>query len=281
MLAHIKTNDNHWTVVIDGQPRQFDANHPEYSGLVDCVRTGDAEEFIRLMDVGNTIQNWSEDEFEFRDGHLYFEGEQVACESTKRVLEMLRSDFPHQPMLKYLRNLYQNVSRRAIQESYRWSSQKGLPITEDGMLLGYKGVAVHTGEPIMDLLGNTINEGDFVDKYTRVSYRNNVGDSPQMNRRSVNDDHTNGCAEGLHVGTFEYAKDLAGNGPVVLVKFNPKDIVSVPSDCNCQKMRVSEYTVIGVARGLVETPVYEYEEDDDLDDEDEWDDDWDDDEEEY
>jgi hypothetical protein len=51
---------------------------------------------------------------------------------------------------------------------------------------------------------------------------------------------------------------------VLLVKFNPKDIVSVPSDCNCQKMRVSEYEVIAIAREQLEEPVYS--EDEDFDD---------------
>ena len=48
----------------------------------------------------------------------------------------------------------------------------------------------------------------------------------------------------------------ACTGVVVLVKFNPKDIVSVPSDCNCEKMRVSSYEVISVAREQLEEAVY-------------------------
>ena len=43
----------------------------------------------------------------------------------------------------------------------------------------------------------------------------------------------------------------------MLVKFNPADIVSVPSDCECQKIRVSKYSVLEVARGIIEDAVYE------------------------
>lgn len=262
MLTHTKSNDNHWTVVLNGQPHMFDHTHPQYSGLVECVHTGDADEFVRLINTGNEIENWSEGDFEFRDGFLYFEDEQVANQPTSRVIEMIQQGFPHQPMLNYLTNLYDNVSERAVQESYTWSSHKGLPITEDGMMVGYKGVRPHSGDTI-NVKNGELKDGDLVDIYTGKTFRNNVGDVCSMKRRQVCDDHTQGCSSGLHVGTYEYACDWAGStGVVVLVKFNPKDIVSVPSDCNCQKMRVSEYEVIAIAREQLEEAVYEHQEDD-------------------
>jgi hypothetical protein len=78
-----------------------------------------------------------------------------------------------------------------------------------------------------------------------------------MPRRQVCDDHTQGCSSGLHVGTFEYAADWAGYaGKVLLVRFSPEDIVSVPSDCNFSKLRVSSYKVVGIAREILEEPVF-------------------------
>ena len=262
MLTATKSNDNHWTVILGGQPFMFDHTHPQYAALVECVHAGDGEEFIHLFNTGHEIENWSEGDFEFRDGFLYFEDEQVANQPTSRVIEMIQQGFPHQPMLNYLTNLYDNVSERAVQESYTWSSHKGLPITDDGMMVGYKGVRPHSGDTIKVKNGE-LKDGDLVDKYTGRTFRNNVGDVCSMKRRQVCDDHTKGCDTGLHVGTYEYACDWAGStGVVVLVKFNPKDIVSVPSDCNCQKMRVSEYEVIAIAREQLEEAVYEHQEDD-------------------
>ena len=83
-----------------------------------------------------------------------------------------------------------------------------------------------------------------------------------MNRRKVSDDCNQGCGQGLHVGTYDYACSWAGSGgKVVLVRFDPADIVSVPSDCQHQKMRVSNYTVLSVARDIIEEDVYdEYDE---------------------
>ena len=256
MLTATKSNDNHWTVILGGQPFMFDHTHPQYAALVECVHSGDADQFVELINTVHQIEDWSEGDFEFRDGFLYFEDEQVASQPTSRVIEMIQQGFPHKPMLNYLTNLYDNVSERAVQESYTWSSHKGLPITDDGMMVGYKGVAIYRGDTIKGKNGE-IKDVDHVDRYTGKTFRNNVGDVCSMKRRQVCDDHTQGWSSGLHVGTYDYACDWAtSSGVVLLVKFNPKDIVSVPSDCNCQKMRVSEYEVIAIAREQLEEAVY-------------------------
>ena len=248
MLTHIKDANNHWTVVVDNQSYQFDHIHPEYDGLVECVRTGDAEAFTGLLEVGTVIENWSEGNFEFKDGFLHYEDEQVASQPTERIIQLIKSGWD------------QNVSNRAVMESYNWCSHKGLPITPDGHLVGYKGVAVYSGESTTDKMGRPLQDGDLVDKWTGNSFRNNIADECGMNRRKVSDDCTRGCASGLHVGTYDYASDWAGNGgKVVLVKFDPADIVSVPTDSEHQKMRVSNYTVIAVARDIIEEEVYEEE----------------------
>ena len=266
MLSHIKDGQGHWTVTLNGQPHLFDPSHPHYASLMKCVHAGEADEFVNLLNTGFQVENWSHGDFEFAEGVLLFEGEQVAKDPTNRIVECMQQGFPHEFMLNYLTNLYDNVSERAVQESYKWSSHKGLPITEDGMLVGYKGVRTYAGETIQGKNGE-IKEGDLVDIYTGNSFRNNVGDTASMKRRQVCDDHTQGCDTGLHVGTYDYACNWAGNtGVVVLVKFNPKDIVSVPSDCNCEKMRVSSYEVISVAREQLEEAVYSEDDYDDQED---------------
>ena len=268
MLSHIKSNDNHWTVVLGGQPHQFDHTHPEYNGLCECVMAGDADEFVNLINTGTVIENWSEGNFEFRDGFLHYEDEQVASQPTERIINMIKNSWDYKPMLAYLDRLYRNVSNRAVQESYTWCSNKGLPITDDGMLIGYKGVGVYSGED-RTVNNGELKEGDHVDKYTgglkgQQSFRNNVGDECGMNRRKVSDDCGVGCAAGLHVGTYEYAEGWAGsNGVVLLVKFDPSDIVSVPTDCQFSKMRVSKYTVVSIAREQLEEEVYMEDEYDD------------------
>ena len=58
------------------------------------------------------------------------------------------------------------------------------------------------------------------------------------------DDVHQGCASGLHIGSWQYANNFKGDGHLMVVKCNPKNAVSVPQDENWQKLRACEYEVI-------------------------------------
>ena len=105
-------------------------------------------------------------------------------------------------------------------------------------MLGYKGVR----EDHFSCSGNLTTRviSGHVDGQGRI--RNQVGDYLEVERSDVDDNREVGCSSGLHVGSFDYAK---GFGSMTkLVEFNPKDAVSVPSDCDYQKLRVCAYTVL-------------------------------------
>ena len=67
----------------------------------------------------------------------------------------------------------------------------------------------------------------------------------EVERNGVCDDKNIGCSSGLHAGSVQYATDFGAGGKVVLVEINPADVVSVPEDCNCQKLRACKYKVVG------------------------------------
>ena len=106
-------------------------------------------------------------------------------------------------------------------------------------MLGYKGVR----EDHFSCSGNQVPQGLSVDTLMdQGRIRNQVGDYLEVERSDVDDNRERGCSSGLHVGSFDYAK---GFGNITkLVEFNPKDAVSVPSDCEYQKLRVCAYTVL-------------------------------------
>jgi acyl carrier protein len=56
-----------------------------------------------------------------------------------------------------------------------------------------------------------------------------------------------GCSHGLHAGSLAYARGWAER--VILVEIDPADVVSVPGDENCQKLRCCKYTVVGEYNG--------------------------------
>lgn len=174
-----------------------------------------------------------------------------------------------------LENLALNPSRLSRLHLFTWLSGRDFTITPEGFLLAYKGVQA-------DATSSSVNTGTAtVNGVTRHGHiPNPVGAVVEMPRQQVNQDRDEGCSTGLHVGTFEYA---AGFGQrLLLVSVNPRDVVSVPRDCEFQKMRTCRYTVLSVQDipRPVTTPSYgddvlfpddDYDEDKDQDDED-WDD---------
>ena len=66
-----------------------------------------------------------------------------------------------------------------------------------------------------------------------------------MRRNGVCDDANVGCSSGFHAGSYEYAKGYAsGGGNLMVVEIDPSDVVSVPFDCDCQKLRTAKYKVV-------------------------------------
>ena len=81
-----------------------------------------------------------------------------------------------------------------------------------------------------------------------------------MQRARVDDDRRHSCSNGLHVGAIGYVNSFGyGEDKVVIVKVNPKDVVSVPLDSSCQKCRVCEYVVLREFDHVFEKPLYDTE----------------------
>jgi len=66
----------------------------------------------------------------------------------------------------------------------------------------------------------------------------------EMPRSEVNHNPSVGCSTGLHAGSWAYAYNF-GSRTTLRVKINPRDVVSVPTDCGEAKMRVCRYRVLG------------------------------------
>jgi hypothetical protein len=65
-----------------------------------------------------------------------------------------------------------------------------------------------------------------------------------MARNKVDDNQNNTCSQGLHFCSEGYLKHFGG-ARTVIVKINPRDVVSIPNDYNQTKGRACRYEVIG------------------------------------
>ena len=155
-----------------------------------------------------------------------------------KVKSIIEDGLPIGHFEKFWENLKENPSSSSVDELVDFLSYKELPITEDGFLVAYKGVK----NDYYSSTGNTktkVLQGK-VDGMGRIF--NGIGEVIEVLRRDVDDDRSNECSHGLHVGSLDYASGFATK--MVLVKVNPADVVSVPKDYSFQKCRVSKYEVL-------------------------------------
>jgi hypothetical protein len=114
-----------------------------------------------------------------------------------------------------------------------------MPLTPDGDFLAYKSV-----------------QANFTDWYSG-QHDFSIGQIREMARNQVCDNADVGCSAGFHAGSEEYAKSFNGGGNLVIVKINPADVVSVPTDCECQKLRAYRLEVVALYRKALDKELYD------------------------
>jgi hypothetical protein len=217
------------SLVIGGNSHTVNPSHANYDAILEKIKTQNYVGLLKLMDLGETIKKASNGKVAVIDGSVFFDGREVINPMTDRILAFIKEGLPFDPMVKFLENLLGNPSRNAVQELYLFLEDNMLPITPDGHFLAYKKVR----EDYRD-----IHSGQF---------DNSVGQVCEMPRNEVCDIRDRTCSSGLHFCSKEYLPcfgSCRGNR-VVIVKINPADVVSIPSDYNNAKGRTARYEVIG------------------------------------
>ena len=234
------------TGVIDGRVLTVDSAHFNYNKLYQAFKDGDADSFLDLFDAINNVTAQvsakSGGKAELVGEVINYDGKPLHNEMTRRMIEILRSGEDISYLLLFIDNLMQNPSKRAIDESWAFLSHKNLPITTDGCFLAYKCV-----------------RENYLDKHSGT-YDNRPGAVLEMARNAVDDNCNRTCSYGFHCGSLEYSGPQGAfwqtGDKVLIVKVNPKDIVSIPADHSAQKLRTCRYEVVDEYRGPLNKPVY-------------------------
>ena len=233
--------DGNLTLVLKNRAHQVLPDHLNYKMILEALPTASEDELVNLVDIPTAVATFSDGLVEVKNGQVFYEGEVVHGSVSKRILEFMSKNLPFKPLVNFLNNLMENPSMQSQQELYDFLEHEHLPITEDGHFLAYKAV-----------------RNDYMDKYAG-KFDNHVGKVCQMNRAKVDDNRSVGCSQGLHAGALNYVAGYGciDNGDrIVIVKINPKDVVSVPSDCNHEKLRTCRYEVVGEYQGELLKPLY-------------------------
>lgn len=105
-----------------------------------------------------------------------------------------------------------------------------LPLTNDGLIIGYKKV-------------NQKANGMFVDVHSG-QIEQQVGSHVWMDVTAVDPDRNRSCSHGLHVANLGYLKGFGGSHTLIVL-VDPANFIAVPHN-ETNKARVCAYDVIGV-----------------------------------
>ncbi len=281
-----ETGNSTITVFVDGEMLTTDSGNPNWSEILEVALDAeglgdessefydeDVEWFKGLFDletavkakfaeaqVSNTNETLSE-RVTVRDGQVLVDNDPIDGGITKQIIRFLDEQVPDwKPLVRFLENIMANPNGHSRTQLYDWLQRHDFSLSDDGCFYAYKGLtrdgrSIHSGPGIV----NGVPATGQLD--------NSVGNVVELARSSVHHDPSVGCSTGLHAGTYSYASSF-GHGMTVRVKVNPRDVVSVPTDCDWQKIRCCRYEVVEVVDRESNPAVYE------PDGEPEYDDDW-------
>lgn len=248
------------TVVVDGELYPADETHPEFEEIVARAIAGD-ESVVDLFDLSPKAAAFFadlSDKVRVANSRVYVGDDEVDGAYADQILRFVEDGLEDEaePLVAFLEKVYTNTTPEVRDNLSRWLGAEEFTILPNGNILGYRGLnADYTSKHA----GPGIVNGERVNGH----HDNSVGNVIEMDSHLVVNDASNGCASGLHVGTYDYAKGWAGyNGVVVSVEVDPAHVRSVPFDCNSQKMRVFKFTVKDTILAKVEERVsHDYDED--------------------
>jgi len=221
-------------------------SQPNWSKVVEAIREEDNDdEILQTISVKAAVENFSPNgSITVFGNDVKYKGFALAGLDVDHLLEAIRTGNKRQAkaLTSFLENKQANPSYKAVGMMYKFRQDKGMPLTDDGHFLAYKGVlkdywSRNANKTTIVLHGQTNENGQIL---------NRIGDYIEVDRKCVEDDPAKSCGPGLHAGSLEYATGWGER--VIIVKIHPKDVVSVP-DHEDNKMRVCAYTVVGECEG--------------------------------
>lgn len=241
---------NSIVLFLDNKPHKFEKSTRQYAQIIEKLDLPENQQEKAIREVLKQASPFAEKNgFKISPESVSYKGEELPLALANKVRSLHSEGLPLNLFERFWQNLQLNPSASSVRELYDFLAYKELPITDDGCFLAYKGLQ----SDFWSISGNKqtkVIKGK-VDSYGRIY--NGVGETIEVQRRDVDDNRENHCSFGLHVGSLDYAKGFS-QGVVVVVKVNPKDVVSVPSDCNGQKCRVSAYSVVSVFSQEITAP---------------------------
>lgn len=234
------------SVFIPGfDPQVAHSSHPNFNAILDGAFDDDPS-IIDLFDVAVAASKRFDrltERITTANGRLYLDGVEVHNSLATQVVRFLNDGVDDwKPLVRFFEHVQSNPNDHSREQLFNWLDRRDFTITDSGLIVGYKGVKKHDDGSLWSISsGKAIVNGEV----KSGSIPNPLGAIIEMPRDQVQWDPSVGCHTGLHVGDYAYASGFA-QGALLEVHVNPRDVVSVPTDCDWAKVRCCRYRVVGV-----------------------------------
>lgn len=241
----------------NGDSETIPETHVSFQAILDMLFAGTADdtkirELTRVLETVAIKMSALSERVSVDGKTIYFDGDPLAGELGEVIKGLFSegsTDFG--PLVAFLEKAKTNPSLDSVDDLYRWIKNGDLVIAPDGDIIAYKGVQV------IDGVSHSISSGTAFVNGEKVTgcIPNKPGSVITMPRSEVDPKSAHYCSTGLHAGTHGYASKFA-RGRLILVKFNPRDVVSCPTDSNNQKLRINRYEVLNEIEHRLASAVY-------------------------
>lgn len=213
-------------------PKAIPSSHPNFEEIRTRIESGaDWSDIEDLVDLPSAIASYTNGRIAVVNGVLTFDDVEVNNTLASRILALIsdKKEATAEPLIRFMENVNENPSHRAVEGLYEWLEKAKLPITPDGCIIAWK-----------------IVRNDYRDIYSG-NFDNSIGKIVEVPRNQVDENPDRTCSAGLHFCSSDYLPHYGtGSGSrVVVVKIHPRDVVAFPRDYNTSKGRACRYEVIG------------------------------------
>lgn len=224
--------DKTLTIIIDGAPQSVDRNSHVVAELREILAE-DSPDLDRLRLLLSPAKALAEkldgSGVQVVGNTVTYKGHRIASHLEARLIDIASWGLDVTPWKRFVERVFANPLESARLELNLFLENADLPITPDGCFLAYKRVS-----------------GDYKDLHSHT-FDNSVGTVVSMPRSEVDTDRYRTCSRGLHFCAQGYLRSFGSGGDnrIVIVKIDPADVVSIPSDYSNMKGRTWRYEVVG------------------------------------
>ena len=213
-----------YTFFLEGNPVSVDSSDARYTEVVNALKENNMEQLRGILrdnqeayllskistitqyfnDLKFTItKNSLNDSEEVVSADVSYKGQPLPEVLKQKLIEMYKAgatDFSH--LFNFIDNLLANPDKNSREQLYGFLVHKNMPITNNGTFIAYKGVRGDyysiTGNTSTVVLEGKVNgQGHILNEF---------GKTIRVRHEDVENDPAVGCSQGLHVGSYEYAK---------------------------------------------------------------------------